>query len=314
MTGGVLFVDRASRRVMLLNWQGTNIQLLPPDPISIFSEHLFSGGLGNTINQIAFATSPVMRLWFLQNDGTLVCCEYDDKYDIRGWWNFITDGIIASICIGQGILEDVLYMVVNRNGHYTIEQLTTPDWVSESGVGGLMPAVFTDASVYKYNATPFTSVSGLTNLNGKTVQMVGDGMYLGTAVVSAGAVTLPTGGAYPASYNTAVVGLAYASIMTSMPIEPGAPQDSGIGKVFTIPRVAIQSLQSLYYEVVGIVGGNPEISDFTVGQAAFPTLHTGMERSPVPSGFSYGSSVTIQSSKPLPCIITAIIPEVAGYE
>ena len=314
MTGGVLFVDRAARRVMLLNWQGTNIQLLPPDPISIFSEHLFTGGVGNTINQIAFSTSPVMRLWFLQNDGSLVCCEYDDKYDVRAWWNYITDGSIVSICVGQGLLEDVLYMVVSRNGHYTIEQLTTADWTSQSGQGGVMPAVYTDASIYKYNATPFTTVAGLTNLNGKTVQMVGDGMYLGTAVVSAGSVTLPTGGAFPASYNTAVVGLAYASIMTSMPIETGQSQDSGIGKEITIPRVVIQFLQTLYAEVLGVQGGNPEISDYTAGQTTFPTLYTGTARSPMPSGFAFGSSVTIQSSKPLPLTVTAIIPEVTGYE
>ena len=167
MTGGIVFVDRAARRVMLLNWQGVNIQLLPPDTLSVFSEHLFSGGSGNAINQICFSTSPVMRLWFLQNDGTLVCCEYDDKYDVKAWWNFITDGTIVSIEVGQGTNEDILYMIVNRNGHYILEQLTTPYWTTESGAGGVQPAIFTDASVYAYNATPFTTVSGLTNLNGE---------------------------------------------------------------------------------------------------------------------------------------------------
>ena len=313
MTGGVLFVDRACRRVMLLNWQGVNIQLLPPDTLSIFSEHLFLTG-ATAINQIAFSTSPIMRLWFLQNDGTLVGCEYDDKYDCRAWWNYVTNGTIVSICVGQGTNEDILYLVVNRNGHYIIEQVATKDWLSESGAGGVMPAIFTDASVWKYNATPFTVVTGLTNLNGMTVQMVGDGMYLGTAVVAGGSVTLPHGGAYPASYNTAVVGLGYTSVLTTMPIETGVAQDTGTGKELTIPRVVLQFLNTLYAEVLGVQGGNPEISDFTVGQTTFPTLYTGTQRSPMPSGFAFGSSVTVQSSKPLPLMVTAIIPEVTGYE
>ena len=314
MTGGIVFVDRTSRRVMLLNWQGVNIQLLPPDTLSIFSEHLFSGALGNAITQICFSTSPVMRLWFLQSDGSLVCCEYDDKYDVKAWWNFITDGTIVSIEVGQGANEDILYMIVNRNGHYILEQVTSPYWTSESGQGGALPGIFTDASVYVYNATPFTTVSGLTNLNGKTVQMVGDGMYLGTAVVSAGSVTLPTGGGYPASYNTAVVGLAYTSILTTMPLEPGDARDAGIGKTFTIPRVVIQFLNTLYAEIVGINGGVAEIQDYTIGQTSFPVMATKTERINAASGFAYGSCITIQSAKPLPLSVTAIIPEVAGYE
>jgi hypothetical protein len=313
MTGGVLFVDRAARRVMLLNWQGVNIQLLPPDTLSIFSDHLFLTS-ASSINQIEFSTSPVMRLWFLQNDGTLVGCEYDDKYDCRAWWNYVTNGTIVSICVGQGPTEDVLYLVVNRNGHYIIEQVTTLDWTSESGQGGVLPAVFTDASVYQYNATPFTVVTGLTNLNGMTVQMVGDGMYLGTAVVSGGQVTLPNGGTYPASYNTAIVGLGYTSVLETMPIETGVAQDSGVGKELTIPRVVLQFLNTLYAEVIGVQGGNPEISDYTAGQTTFPTPYTGTSRSPMPSGFAFGSSVTVQSSKPLPLMVTAIIPEVTGYE
>jgi len=311
MTGGVLFIDRAGRRVMLLNWQGINIQLLPPDTLSIFSEHLF---FGSPINQISFSTSPTMRLWFLQTDGTLVGCDYDDKYDVRAWWNFETDGSIVSIISGQDLTEDILYIVVLRNGHYILEKLATQDWISQSGAGGVYPAVYTDSSVVKYNVTPFTTIALGTNLVGKTVQMIGDGMYLGTAVVPGGGVlTLPTGGAYPASYNTAVVGLAYTSKMTSMPIEVGVQQDSGIGRELTIPRVAIQYINSLYSELSG-VQGLVEITDKTVGQTTNPVLFTGMERSPMPSGFSFGSCVTIQSSKPFPLSIAAIIPEVMGYE
>ena len=311
MTGGVVFADRAARRVMLLNWQGENIQLLPPDAISMFSDHLFKT---SAINQLAFASSPIMRIWFLKNDGTLVGLEYDDKYDVRAWWNFITDGTITSIETGQGSVEDLLYLIVNRNGHYIIEQLTSQDYASVSGAGGVLPGVFTDSSVWKYNVTPFTTVSGLTNLNGKTVQMVGDGMYLGTAVVSAGAVTLPTGGTFPASYNTAIVGLAYTSIMTSMPIDVGVPQDSALGKEITIPRVVIQYLESLYSEIVSVQGGNPEVATLGGPQTTFPTVFTGTERSPVPSGFAFGGSITVQSSNPLPLSVTAIIPEVLGYE
>ena len=317
MTGGVLFVDRPGKRVLLLNWQGTQVLMEPPDTLSLFSGHLFDN---DPIIQTAYSSSPVMRLWFLRASGSVVCCEYDDKYNVRAWWTLVTDGTIESITVGLSPTEDSLFMSVVRNGHHIIEHEGLRDWpiANYSGAGGLQPPVFLDSAVQKYNATPFTTITAgdaplLANLNGKTVACWGDGAYLGTAVVSAGAVTLPmpTG---ITSVHYAVVGLPFTSIMTSMPMELGTDSDSTQAKTMTIPRVSISFYISLDAQLIGVQGGNAEQATLGGVQLAFPTLFTGIERMPMPSGYARGSCVTIQSSKPLPLVITAIVPEVAVYE
>jgi len=311
ITGGILFIDKSGKRVMLLDWQGSGVEFPAPDTLSLFAEHLF---LTDPIIQIAYESCPVPRLWCLRTSGSLVALELDDQYNVRAWWRFVTDGVVKSITVGYGVNEDTLYLAVLRNAHVTLEAVQTKDWSSQSGTATLLPAIYLDCAVYKYNATPFTTVALLGDLEGKTVGMVGDGMYLGTAVVASGAVTLPNGGAYPASYNTAVVGLPFVSEATPMPIELGDVLDSTQARQLTIPHVGITFYKTLDAQIIGVQGGTAESAVLGGVQGAFPTLFSGTEIIPMPSGFSTGSIITIRSSLPLPCEVNAIVPEVTGYE
>ena len=317
MTGGVLFVDRAAKRVLLLNWQGSNIETPPPETLSIFSEHLFEQ---NAITQIAYASSPVMRLWFLRTDGTLVCCEYDAQYDAKAWWQFVTTGTVLSLAIGPNVGEDDVYVAVSYNGKVILEQLSSPYWntANYSGSGGAQPPVFLDHAVQYYNATPFTALTAvevplLANLNGQTVSCWGDGAYLGTAVVALGAVTLPmpTG---ITSVHYAIVGMPYTSTMTSMPFDVGDGRDSTRGDKQNTPRVAITLLNSLDGTISGKPGGQAQYAINQSNQVAFPTLYTGTKRVPVSSGIGFDATITVTSALPLPCSVTSIVPMVGDRE
>jgi len=312
ISGGVVFIDVSGQRVILLDWQGTSVEMAPYDTLSLFAEHLFTS---NPITQIAYESSPIPRLWCLRTDGSVCGLEYDSTYGVRAWWRMVTDGVVKSIVRGKGLLgEDTLYLAILRNGHMLIESMQTKNWVSQSGVGGLLPAIFLDAAVYKYNATPFTTVTGLGDLEGKTVGMVGDGMYLGTAVVASGAVTLPHVSPYPVSFNTAIVGLLFDSEVTTMPLELGDASDSSQALKLTIPHVSLTFYKTLDAQIIGVQGGAAESAVLGGAQSSFPTLFSGIEKIPMPSGFAVGSSVTIRSSLPLPCEVNAIVPEVMGYE
>ncbi|WP_206934119.1 hypothetical protein [Roseococcus thiosulfatophilus] len=81
-----------------------------------------------------------------------------------------------------------------------------------------------DHSVRVANATPFGTVSGLSHLNGRTVQLVLDGYPSGQAVVSGGAVTLPR------LTRDAEVGLGFAVEVQTMPIEPRLPGEPLVGR------------------------------------------------------------------------------------
>ena len=116
----------------------------------------------------------------MRASGTLVCCEFDDEYDVKAWYQVYTGyngtaDVIQSIAVGPNTGEDDLYVAVARNGNVTIEMLSTPYWnpAYYSGASGNQPPIFLDAAVQYYNATPFTALTVLNvpllaNLNGRT--------------------------------------------------------------------------------------------------------------------------------------------------
>ena len=332
MTGGVLFVDRAAKRVLLLNWQGTQIQCPPPITLSLFSEHLFEQ---DPITQIAYSSSPVMRLWFLRASGTVVCCEYDDQYNVQAWWRIATGyngGVdqILSIESGPGATEDLTYMAVQRGATVTFEVLDSPYWNQNYYSGTYLGAqvafpAYLDCSVKYQNAVAFSSITttlcpSLAYLGSRTVSIWGDGAYLGTGSVVAGTLNLPALGSQT-TYNSVCVGLPFTSIMVSMPIDIGRPQDSTRGHVQTSPRLAITFISSLdaniasANSVAGYGGALPYTpAQICKAQKAFPSLFTGTERDPVGSGYGLDTAIAVKSSLPLPCTVTALIPDVSDYE
>ena len=328
MTGGILFVDRAGKRVLLFNWQGTQVVTPPPETLSLFSEHLFQQ---MPITQVTYSSSPVMRLWFLRSDGSVVCCEYDDQYQVKAWWRFVTgyNGVIdpvLSIVSGPGATEDLFYMAVQRGSFVTLEVLGSPYWNPTYYSGSynsalVTPPILLDCSVLYQNLTPFTQVTttnapGLVNLAGRTVAVWGDGAYLGTVAYTSGTLTLPNS----ASCKSVVIGLPYTSLFTSMPFDLGSMEDTTRGHMQSIPRVDITFLNSLDATIAtvnsnfGLGGSSYGPAQMNKKQTAFPTLFTGTEREPVTSGYGADSSLSIKSSIPLPCTVTAIMPMVGDRE
>lgn len=313
---GILFIDRPGKQVIVFNWQRVYYITPPPESFSLFSDHLF---MTNTIVAFVHQQSPIARFWFLRTDGTLVACEYDATYDVRAFWEFVTDGTILSIAVGQGTQEDVLYMAVQRGSNVVIEYLSTMDWASASSkVGSVLPAVFADCAVVQYNATAFSVVTGIDNLDGKTVDLVGDGAYLGTAVVASGSVTLPADANGKATYNTAVVGLHYDATLRTMGIDVGNVENSYEIKEIGIPRVGIIFYQTLAAQLRSIQG-NVQPCDLSNSPgrplnplASFPTPYSGPQRVPFMGGYQYGSYVQVESILPLPCTVSAIIPEITA--
>lgn len=303
VSGGVLFIDRPGSRVMLLDWQGLTNPLSPPDTLSRFSDHLF---LTNGIQAFEFEKTPFPRLWFLRNDGSLVGCEYDQAANVRAFWPVVTDGTVYSICSCPGTDRDVLYLSILRNGYTTIEALQTQNWTSQP------LAYYLDAAVYKQSTTPFTTVTDtlLNALVGKTVSLICDGAYVGTAVVASGpTVTVP-------SCLKCVVGLPFTASFQSMSIEAGGNFGTSQTRNRTINGIGVKFLNTLDAKIATKSGGTYQQAslggvDVTI---ANPTLFSGTEKIAVNTGYADDVYVLIDSDKPLPCTVTAIVPEVVGNE
>ncbi len=297
--GGCVFASPFGRRIGQVGWQGVYNPWIPPDDLTFYSEHLFSI---NTATLWNFQQNPQTRLWFLRSDGQLVCLLMDTAHQVRAWYNRTTAGTVTSLAVIPGSNRDVVVLSVTRNSYNLIEIVDDPDWYDTTATNnGEINANYLDAAVTQTSGTPFTTVSGLGHLDGLTVEMVGDGAYLGTAVVSAGAVTLPT------ASKVAHVGLAFTSTFQSMPLEIGDPTNSTIGLNKSTVRARLRFFNTLDCST------GPDASHLQSASLggvdvtkADPTLFTGDEEIGIDSDWRTPAYIEVQSAKPLPCTVTAI--------
>ena len=85
-----------------------------------------------------------------------------------------------------------------------------------------------------YNGSAVTTISGLSHLEGQTVQILADGSTHADKIVSSGGITLDR------SSKKVKVGLGYNSILQTMRIEGGSAEGTGQGKVKRISKVVLR--------------------------------------------------------------------------
>ena len=170
------------------------------------------------------------------------------------------------------------------------------DWdtttYSDYSSGGLITGV----------AKSFTT---LTHLEGETVVMVGDGSYAGTATVSGGAVTLM------AYFNTVHVGLPYTSQLRTMRLNIPGSDGSVQGAAQRIISCRIRLYQSLGVQIGPTFDDLIDIEFRETGDTlnvATP-LYSGDKTELFMTSYQEQSYICVQSEKPLPMTVLALMPE-----
>lgn len=106
-------------------------------------------------------------------------------------------------------------------------------------------------------ASPTSTLTGLSHLNGREVVMVLDGRPEGTAVVSGGTLSLPR------PCLTAEIGLGFEVLIRTMPVEPRDPTGALIGRKSRLVRMALRLHRSGPVELRGatlatrVIGDDP---------------------------------------------------------
>lgn len=142
-----------------------------------------------------------------------------------------------------------------------------------------------------------TAISGLSHLEGETVQVQTDGDVPTTNsfVVSGGAITLAS--------KAAVVhaGLAYVPYMKTLRPEGGSQVGTAQGKVKRIPNIGVR----FYRTRAAQLGIASKQDRFT-----FDSLYTGDKNIPVPMGWEKEGQLVITSDKPLPLTVISLMPNI----
>lgn len=208
----IIFIDRSLQKIYQLAF---NIEQDGPTVTELtdISEHIT--GTGIRLGPIAMRVRPNPQIFYVRNDGELAVLTFYPSQKVIGFTRYKTTGTFESVaCISQGGgKSDQLWALVKRtiNGA-TKRYVEVQDENASEVAGRNWTSLQTDcAKVYTLGGST-TVLTGLSHLEGVTVDVIADNSYRGTAVVSSGQITIPGGAA--SSY--AEVGIHYDSTAVTM--------------------------------------------------------------------------------------------------
>lgn len=297
----VLYLSRTRSKLLRLGWSRERESYLSSD-LSVLSDHFGRAGF----RDMTFQRDPSAVLWACDDAGDLAGFTYDREQDVLAWHRHDIGGEVLAVCSipsPDGSRDD-LWVAVRREidgeDRVYLEVMT-----DDRPFGGDVRDSFFVDSGLTYSGSPVSTVSGLTHLEGETVQLLVDGSTHPDVVVASGAVALVRPG------SKVHVGLHHSARLRTMRVEAAADDGVAQGKTKRIHKVTCRVL-----ETVGLMVGP---SWDKLDRVEFRTASDPMS-GPVPPFTGdksiafrgdYGDDgyVCVEQNQPLPCTLIALIPE-----
>jgi hypothetical protein len=272
-----MFIQRAGAKVRSFAYNVTTDDWTAPD-IAVMAEHLTAAG----IVDIAWQQEPTSIIWLVRADGVLVSVTYDKDQDVVGWAAHTGfDGLVESVACMPAESSDQLWAVVRRtiNG-------TTKRYVER-----FTSEVLADSAVIASGA-PATVWTGLSHLEGKDVDVVGDGAYTGRYTVTSGQITIGK------EASAVVIGLPFANRIEMLDPEMQSGMGSSSGNSMRTSEVTAR-----FFETTGGTVNGQDLIFRRFGSTATvetPQLFSGLTRIEV-LGWERGTSdLAFEQDKPMP--------------
>jgi hypothetical protein len=268
--------------------------------LSLRATHLFDD---YDLVDMAYAKAPIPIVWAVSSSGKLLGVTYVPEQQVGAWHQHDTDGVFESCCVVAEGREDVLYVVVRREvggvQRRYIERQATRRF------GALENAFFVDSGA-TYTGAAATVISGLSWLEGKTVNILADGAVHPQRVVTAGAITLDN------AASIVTVGLPITADTETLPlaasIDPGYAQ----GRVKNVNKVWLRVVNSS-----GIFAG-PSVDQLvqfkqrtTEPYGTPPRLRTDEIEIVLRPDWGNDASIIVRQSDPLPITLVSMTMEVS---
>lgn len=272
-----IHAQRGNNRIRALQFDYTKSGLSSTE-VSLTAQHLLAGG----IVDVAAVITPDTAFLATLADGTMAWCTHMGVGDSSGWALFTTDGAFETVATVQEGDETAIYVVVRRTiggaTYRTIERFNDAAWLDSWSVH-----------------TNVSTITGLSRLEGKSVRVLADGAPLPSQTVTGGTITLPK------TYTTVYVGLAYNSILETLPFEGGNPAGTSRIQHKHYPEIWIKLEDS----AAPIINGDrpPTQQTLTPMGTAQPLISVVRVHD---LGWNRDGMVRIEQAEPLPCMVLAI--------
>ena len=289
---------------------------------------------------MAIQRNPDTIIHLVRGDGQMVCLLYDEADQVKAFWRKTTAGLYEDVIVLPGVIEDQVFVVVNRNGARFIEKFARLD----EAWGGPMNKVCDNHYAYASTTTPITAFTAPWLAN-QTVNVWGDGMNLGNMTLDSGGNSPPLpalpGGEGPNPVYNLCAGLPYTGKFLSTKLAYAAQGGTAINLVkrvdhigFVLQNTHCQALQFGSYHLNPVVATFGDFSpdfgpDFltTLNQLwddgapldPMPQVENGalvppdtvwafydMKRIEFPGNPDTDSRIYIQCQSPLPATVLAI--------
>lgn len=275
------------------------------------AEHVFTAPVKKTVRQ----KYPQEVEWVLLEDGTLVSFGYQRKQEYLAFAvHDLSGGIVEDIeeIPGATPTSHEIWLLVRReiNGS-TVRYIERFDdhfrWQAKTPV--LRQSYLDCAKVY--SAGPYTSLTGLSHLEGCEVRVMADGNDLGLFTVSGGTIDLEN------EVQFAICGLPFTShLRTNMPVFPLRDGDSASSEKRPT-RGLIWTVASAGGEIgsLDVLNGMEKIFDAIAEDFDQPCpFNTGAFEVSFPHGNSIDAPIDIICDTAMPFHVTALSPllEVGG--
>jgi len=294
----------------------TNLGSRRVRPVSIDGVTLFAQRTGKVINQFVFVnefqsnqTASVSALspHLINKPKELVASRGTESSDANYVYILNEDGSLTvfNTLIGEGVqafttwssgniksvsvVSDVLYLLVER-----VINSSTVYYVEIESLTAL-----TDSSVIS-NVGGSDTLTGLSHLEGETVDVKADGAFQGEFVVSGGQVTITR------DADTIEAGLTYKPLIKTMPVNIGLQNGPNAASKKKILRAAIRM-----HDSNGVIVNGQRLADKTIGLNQFdaPEPQTEIKRITL-LGWSLEADIEITQTTPFNMTILSIGMEV----
>lgn len=298
-----VYVSASGRKVYDVRYDYDAKDYITRD-LLLASEHILKGG----VTSLTYQHEPHATIWTTRTDGTLVSILNRRGSETVGVARHTLGGSSVSadnLVTAQDGLDRKVYMIVNRTVNGTprqfIEVLDPPQESSFDKADAYhLDCGFTYDGVSTTN--PVFPGGSANVLVGETVDVVADGIYIGTKVID-------TGGDFTVALATAAskvhIGYTYTSDLEPTPPTFALGSGTADGATKRISGTTVRFLETIGGEV-----GSKTATLVDVEYETGDELYTGDKAVDFSSDSSGSPSILIRQSKPLPMTVLAVINEV----
>lgn len=269
--------------------------------LTLLAKHLIRN---HEISYSAVTQEPDSVIYFIRDDGVMICLTYVADQKVYGWWHIVTDGSFEAVASVPSGNNDIVYTIVKRTINGVTKRYIERFATENESVAQQDHIMMDCAKIYALD-TATTDLTGLEYLEGKAVYAMGDGYLFDKMTVKDGKITLP------AAATNITVGLPYTMII-EQPNFDLTIQNSGTvqGRKKLISGVTLY-LSKSYGGKIGQTADN--LNDIIYDNGYLQTnnkesiLYSGYIKPSMPGGFNDTGRVYIKHDEPYSFRLSAII-------